>query len=89
MVYCLYTATSNARFWVWVHTLVNLVAMAFIFTMNLDLPWVLNFNLSQARLLKKQLAITFFFYFGACNSIHVHGFPSIKTAKSSFVLKLA
>ena len=31
------------------HILVNLVAMAFLFTMNLCLPWVLNFNLSQTR----------------------------------------
>ena len=64
------TATSNARFWVWVHLLVNLVAMAFLFTMNLCLPWVLNFNLSQARLLKET----------ACNyvfSVLVHGIPSI------------
>ena len=64
------TATSNARFWVWVHLLVNLVAMAFLFTMNLYLPWVLNFNLSQARLLKET----------ACNyvfSVLVHGIPSI------------
>ena len=64
------TATSNARFWVWVHILVNLVAMAFLFTMNLYLPWVLNFNLSQARLLKET----------ACNyvfSVLVHGIPSI------------
>ena len=66
----LLTATSNARFWVWVHILVNLVAMAFLFTMNLCLPWVLNFNLSQARLLKET----------ACNyvfSVLVHGIPSI------------
>ena len=64
------TATLNARFWVWVHLLVNLVAMAFLFTMNLYLPWVLNFNLSQARLLKET----------ACNyvfSVLVHGIPSI------------
>ena len=64
------TGTSNARFWVWVHILVNLVAMAFLFTMNLYLPWVLNFNLSQARLLKET----------ACNyvfSVLVHGIPSI------------
>ena len=64
------TATSNARFRVWVHLLVNLVAMAFLFTMNLYLPWVLNFNLSQARLLKET----------ACNyvfSVLVHGIPSI------------
>ena len=64
------TATSNARFWVWVHVLVNLVAMTFLFTMNLCLPWVLNFNLSQARLLKET----------ACNyvfSVLVHGIPSI------------
>ena len=66
----LITATSNACFWVWVHILVNLVAMAFLFTMNLYLPWVLNFNLSQARLLKET----------ACNyvfSVLVHGIPSI------------
>ena len=66
----LLTTTSNARFWVWVHILVNLVAMAFLFTMNLFLPWVLNFNLSQARLLKET----------ACNyvfSVLVHGIPSI------------
>ena len=65
-----FTATSNACFWVWVHLLVNLVAMAFLFTMNLYLPWVLNFNLSQARLLKET----------ACNyvfSVLVHGIPSI------------
>ena len=65
-----HTATSNARFWVWVHILVNLVAMAFLFTMNLCLLWVLNFNLSQARLLKET----------ACNyvfSVLVHGIPSI------------
>ena len=64
------TATSNACFCVWVHLLVNLVAMAFLFTMNLYLPWVLNFNLSQARLLKET----------ACNyvfSVLVHGIPSI------------
>ena len=66
------TATSNARFWVWVHILVNLVAMAFLFTMFtiLCLPWVLNFNLSQARLLKET----------ACNYVFsalVHGIPSI------------
>ena len=83
------TATSNARFWVWVHLLVNLVEMAFLFTMNLYVPWVLNFNLSQARLLKET----------ACNYVFsvlvhgipplVHGFPFIKTAKSCFVLKLA
>ena len=62
--------TSNARFWVWVHLLVNLVAMAFLFTMNLYLPWVLNSNLSQARLIKET----------ACNyvfSVLVHGMPSI------------
>ena len=67
---CRGTATSNACFWVWVHILVNLVAMAFLFTMNLCLPWVLNFNLSQARLLKET----------ACNyvfSVLVHGIPSI------------
>ena len=67
---CHLTATSNARFWVWVHVLVNLVAMTFLFTMNLCLPWVLNFNLSQARLLKET----------ACNyvfSVLVHGIPSI------------
>ena len=29
---------SNARFWVWVHILVNLVEMAFLFTTNLCLP---------------------------------------------------
>ena len=64
------TATSNARFWVWVNVLVNLVAMTFLFTMNLCLPCVLNFNLSQARLLKET----------ACNyvfSVLVHGIPSI------------
>ena len=63
------TATSNACFWVWVHILVNLVAMAFLFTMSLCLPWVLNFNLSQARLHKET----------ACNyvfSVLVHGIPS-------------
>ena len=63
------TATSNACFWVWVHILVNLVAMAFYFTMNLCLPWVLNFILSQARLLRET----------ACNyifSVLVHGIPS-------------
>merc|ERR1712155_254295 len=67
---CRHTATSNACFWVWVHLLVNLVAMAFLFTMNLYLPWVLNLNLSQARLLKET----------ACNyvfSVLVHGIPSI------------
>ena len=64
------TATSNARFWVWVHLLVNLVAMAFLFTMNLYLPWVLNFNLSQARLLKETACNYVFFCFGAWNSIH-------------------
>ena len=66
----LVTATSNAHFWVWVHTLVNLVAMAFLFTMNLYLPWVLNFNLSQARLLKETACKYVFFCFGAWNSIH-------------------
>ena len=69
-MYCCLTATSNARFWVWVHILVNLIAMALLFTMNLCLPWVLNFNLSQARLLKET----------ACNyvfSVLVHGIPSI------------
>ena len=64
------TATSNARFWVWVHVLVNLVAMTFLFTMNLCLPWVLNFNLSQARLLKETACNYVFFCFGAWNSIH-------------------
>ena len=64
------TATSNARFWVWVHLLVNLVAMAFLFTMNLYLPWVLNFNLSQARLLKETACNYVFFCFGAWNSSH-------------------
>ena len=66
----LHTATSNARFWVWVHLLVNLVAMACLFTMNLCLPWVLNFNLSQARLLKETACNYVFFCFGAWNSIH-------------------
>ena len=65
------TATSNARFWVWVHLLVNLVAMAFLFTMNLYLPWVWNFNLSQARLLKETACNHFF-------SVLVHGIPSIR-----------
>ena len=64
------TATSNARFWVWVHLLVNLVAMAFLFTMNLCLLWVLNFNLSQARLLKETAGNYVF-------SVLVHGIPSI------------
>ena len=50
--------------------LVNLVAMAFLFTMNLCLPWVLNFNLCQARLLK-ETAYNYVF------SVLVHGIPSI------------
>merc|ERR1711978_604072 len=47
-----------------------LVSMVFLFTMNLCLPWVLNFNLSQARSLTET----------ACNyvfSVLVHGIPSI------------
>ena len=83
------TAASNACFWVLVPTLVNLVAIAFFSPW----PYVCHGSWISTCLKqdcsKKQLAITFFLFWWMEFHPLVHGFPSIKTAKSCFVLKLA
>ena len=54
---------SNARFWVWVHILVNLVAMAFLFTM---FAMGLEFYLVSSKIdQRNSLQLRFFFCFGA------------------------
>ena len=64
------TATSNARFWVWGHVLVNLVAMAFLFHHELMFAMGLEFQLVSSKIAQRNSLQLRFFCFGAWNSIH-------------------